>query len=191
MTDSEHPTATQAQTPMANIPPIATTLTTTSPTCALSGTPPFTTITTHLNTSPSPLWALVRLYTDFSGGIEIRDLSRKHRRIGGGSTIIADEWDEEALDLEDTQLVRLGPGEVFETRYTICLGSKAGRLRGSDVKMMVEGGNYEVTARKRLWRWMFEEEMGGELSEEERRGMLSEREVVEWGVDCKVEHTAV
>lgn len=45
------------------------------------------------------------LFTDCGGGIEIRDPLRKHRKIGGKSSLIADEWDEEMLDVEDTALV--------------------------------------------------------------------------------------
>lgn len=38
---------------------------------------------------------------------------------------------------------------------------------------------------------MFEDEMGGEMSEEERREVLKKREVMEWGVNCRISIKAV
>jgi hypothetical protein len=171
-------------------PPVSTTLTTSSPTCSLIGEPPFTATTTYERTTSRPIWALVRLFTDFGGGIEIRDPVRKHRQVGARSTIIADEWDEHALDLDDTALVWLESGQTFSTLYTVSVVPKVNGLRDSDVKHLVVGNTYEITLRKRRWRWMFEDEMGGGLSEKERR-VLRKRKVVEWKVDRMVIFEAV
>ena len=51
---------------------------------------------------------------------------------------------------------------------------------------MVKGNTYEILLKKRRWMWMFEDEMGGEMGEEERREMLWKREAVEWTEDCMV-----
>ncbi|KAI9860132.1 MAG: hypothetical protein M1813_006242 [Trichoglossum hirsutum] len=166
-------------------PPISTTLAISSQTCFINGEPPFTATTTYECTASRPIWSLVRLFTDFGGGIQIYDLERKHRRIGPTSTIIADEWDGDALDLDDTALVRLEPGQTFSTSYTLSVVPKADGLRNSDVKNMVKGNTHEVGLRRRRLRWMFEDEMGGEMSEAERREMLRTRDAMEWGVDCK------
>ena len=155
----------------------------------MSGEPPFKAITEYECTVSKPIWALVRLFTDFSGGIEIRDPLRKHRRIGGLSSIVADEWDEDALDLEDTELVRLEPGQKFSTSYTISVVPKAGGLMASDMRHMVPGNTYEITLRAQRWRWMFEDEMA-DIDEDERRAILKKREAVEWKVDCQVNFKA-
>lgn len=183
-------------------PPVSTTLTTSSPTCALNGKPPFTATTTYECTTSRPIWALIRLFTDFGGGIEIRDPQRKHRRMGPPSTIVADEWDTDALDLDDTVLVRLEPNQKFSTSYTFSVVPKASGIVHSDVRHMAKGNTYEITLRRRRWRWMFEDEMevwvvvGEEMSEEEeeeereeRRQMLRKKEVMEWEVDCMVTFT--
>ena len=172
------------------IPPISTILTTSPSTCSLSGEPPFTATTEYECLGSKPIWALIRLFTDFGGGIEIRDPQRKHRKIGARSTIIADEWDEEALDLEDTELVRLEPGQRFSTVYTVSVVPKAGGLRASDTKHMVPGNTYEITLMRRRWRWMFEDEMDGDIGENERRETLKRKEAVEWDVDCQVNFKA-
>jgi hypothetical protein len=171
-------------------PPVSTTVTTSPSTCSLSGEPPFKAITEYECTASKPIWALVRLFTDFSGGIEIRDPLRKHRRIGGVSSIVADEWDEDALDLEDTELVRLEPGQKFSTSYTISVVPKADGLRDSDIRHMVPGNTYEITLRKQRWRWMFEDDMPEDIGEDERRAILKKTEVVEWKVDSQVNFTA-
>ena len=44
--------------------------------------------------------------------------------------------------------------------------------------------------RKRRWRWIFEDEMAGDIGEDERRAILKRTEVVEWDVDCQVNFKA-
>ncbi len=171
-------------------PPVSTTVVISPSTCSLSGSPPFRAITEYECTASKPIWALVSLWADFSGGIEIRDPLRKHRRIGGGSIIDADEWDEEALDLEDTALIRLEPGQKFSTSYTVSVVPKADGLRDSDTKHMVPGNTYVITLRKRRWRWIFQDEMAQDIDEDERRAILKKREAVEWKVDCQVNFKA-
>jgi hypothetical protein len=171
-------------------PPISTILTTSHSTCSLSGEPPFTATTEYECTASKPIWALIRLFTDYGGGIRIRDPQRKHRQIGARSTIIADEFDEDALGLEDTELVCLEPGQKFSSSYTVSVVPKAGGLRDSDTKHMVQGNTYQITLRKRRWRWMFEDEMAGGIGEDERRAILTKTEAVEWDVDCQVNFKA-
>jgi hypothetical protein len=90
-----------------------------------------------------------------------------------------------------TELVRLEPDQKFSASYTFSVVPKLGGLRGSDTRMIVEGNRYEITLRKRRWRWMFEDEMRGGMSEGERREVLSGREAVEWRVDNMVTFKAI
>lgn len=69
-------------------------------------------------------------------------------------------------------MVRLEPSQKFSTSYTLSVDPNADKLRNSDTRNMVSGSLYEITFRKRKWRWMFEEEMGGDLSKEERGEVL-------------------
>lgn len=173
-------------------PPVSTSLSISSPTCSLDGEPPFTVTTTYECTSSRPIWAIVRLFRYFSCGIIIRDPQRRnHRRIGPTSTIISDDWDEDDLNLEDSELIRLELGQKHSIPYTISVVPKARGLRASDVYLMVKGNTYDIGLRKRRWMWMFEDEMGGEMSEEDRREMLRKREAVEWEEDCIVSFQTV
>jgi hypothetical protein len=175
--------------------PVSTTLTTSSPTLSLDGQPPFVAITEYECTTSKPIWALVGLFTHVGNGILIRDpqrlVSGKPRRIGPTSTIYEDDWDDKALDLEETELVRLEPGRKFSTSYTISVVPKVDGLRGSDTYAMVKGNTYEISLRKRRWRWMYENGMGEGLSKEEWRELLSKKDPMEWDVDCKVNVTAI
>ena len=174
----------------AAIPPVWTAISTSAPTCSLKGEPPFTVITKYENTGSRSICALVRLYSHHGSGIEIRDPSRNHRRIGPPSTMIQDDFDEEAQDLEDTQLVRLEPGQTFETSYTFSVVPKLDGIRNSDVRNMVVGNTYVITLKKRRWRWVFEDEMPHGLDDEEARHLLRKRHAAEWSVDCTVRFDA-
>jgi hypothetical protein len=99
MSDHERAAATQHH----REPPVSTTLKISSPTCSIDGEPPFTVTNEQECTTSNPIWVFIRPFTDVGNGLEIRDPQRKHRRIGARSTMIADEWDEEALDLNDTE----------------------------------------------------------------------------------------
>ncbi|KAF2420945.1 hypothetical protein EJ08DRAFT_653679, partial [Tothia fuscella] len=178
------------------LPPVRTTLTTSSPDLALSGDPPFIVKTTHECTSDRPIWALIRVFADFATGIRIRDIEplldssgeviRYHRRMGPDPTIVGDRDDDGNMDLDDTELVRLALGEHFSTEYTISTVRKLNGLVRPDTRLMKAGGRYEIYLRDRRWRWMFEDEMGGDLSKEERREILSKMEVEEWAADNRV-----
>jgi hypothetical protein len=63
---------------------------------------------------------------------------------------------------------------------------KADGLRNSDTRNMVKGNTYEITLRERKWRWMFENDMGGDLRKEERGEILRKKETMEWKADCQV-----
>lgn len=111
-------------------------------------------------------------------------------------TMVADEWDDIALDLGDTELVRIEPGQKHITPYTLSVVPFMGGLRGSDTKMMAKGMRYEIILDKRRWSWMFEDEMergeeGRELNDEERKEILKQKLAVEWNVDCQAYFTTV
>lgn len=75
--------------------------------------------------------------------------------------------------------------------YTVSVVPKAGGLRASDTVNMVSGNVYEITLCKRRWRWGFESEMSECIGDGERREFLRKENVVEWGVDCKLEFQAL
>lgn len=184
----EQSATTQHQEP----PPVLTSLSTSSPTCSLNGEPPFTVTTTYECTSSRPIWALVRLFEYVGCGIILRDPQRKnHRRIGPSSTLIGDDWDEEAVTFEDSQLIRFQLGQKHSIPYTISVVPKVSGLSSSDVYLMVKGNTYEITLRTRNWKWMFEDEMEEGMSEEQRKELLWKREAVEWTEDCMVTFQAV
>jgi len=177
-------------------PPISTSVATSSAVCHLSGDPPFTVTTTYRHTGTSDnkagesIWALIYLSSHNGKGIDIRDPQRQNRRMGPSSTNISDEWDEDDHDVEDSLLVRLQPGQEICTSYTFSVVAKAGGLRNSDIRNMIAGNNYEITLKKRRWRWMFENQMDA-TTKDQRREILERQKAIEWEVDCKAEFEAV
>jgi len=100
--------------------------------------------------------------------------------------LVGDRDDDGNIDLDDTELVRLALGEQFSTSYTISTVKKLNGLVGADTRLMKVGGTYEIYLKPRRWRWMFEDEMGGEMSKEERRQILTKMEVDQWAAGNRV-----
>ena len=172
-------------------PPVSTTLDLSSSTCPRKGEPPFTVTTIYECTTAQPLWALVRLYSHCCGGVQIRDPDRKNRRIGPPGTMLQHEFDEELLDIEDTELVRLELGYKYLTKYTFSTTPKLNGITHSDVRNLVIGKAYTVTLRRPRWRWMFEKDMPPYLIKHARREVLSEVDMVEWSVGCEASFEVV
>ncbi|KAJ9635200.1 hypothetical protein H2199_008686 [Coniosporium tulheliwenetii] len=181
----------EAQNLSPSGPPVTISLTTSSPTCSLSGSPPFTVSIEWTLSGSRPIWALISLNSGRTYGIVIRDPSRKGRRIGPPTTFIADEGVltiEE--DDEDVTLVRIGPNKPCRISYTFTTEPKVSGLRGSDTAMMKPGMPYELTLRKTCCRWMYEDEMG-DGGEVERRRKLRERPLALFTPDCRAWFEAV
>lgn len=170
--------------------PLAATITVSSPTCSITGQPPFVATITYKNITGRPIWALVSRFSDFGDGLKIRDPTRNNRRIGPTSSMIQDEWDDYALDLRDTQLLRLESEESWLRSYRFWVEKKAGGLRNSDVYAMKAGNEYTLDLGTRKCRWIYENEMDGSLSEKEIREILEKKETVEWMPESRVNFTA-
>ena len=105
--------------------------------------------------------------------------------------MMQDEWDQEELDFEDSELVLLKQGEVFETAYTFHTEDPPLHTVRSDVKFMKDGGVYWMELGRRKCWWMTADEVGQSLTAKEIRYLLGRREYVEWKPNCRVEFRAV
>lgn len=136
------------------------------------------------------IWALVDVYKYNCNGVQIRDPTRNDRRIGPPGTYDSEihgiEFDIAKADFEDTQMVRLEPGQSFGTTYTFAIFNKPTRFRGSDVDKLVIGNDYIIALRAQRWRWMFEDDMPEGSTADERRLLLFERPLTHWKVDGRI-----
>ncbi|KAF2417716.1 hypothetical protein EJ08DRAFT_69829 [Tothia fuscella] len=180
----------QFPTSSAVIVPFAVSVSTSAPFCFIDGSQPFSASTTYECITASPIWALIRLYEHHFTGIRILDPARGHRRIGPNPPIIVcEDFDDEERDLQDTVLIRFEPGDKFSTTYAFGFELKRNGKRG-DAKLMEPGNTYFVALKKRRVRWMLENQMEGGRGEEQRRDVLSHKEVQEWEPRCRAELTA-
>ncbi|CAO2650001.1 Nn.00g012930.m01.CDS01 [Neocucurbitaria sp. VM-36] len=180
-------------------PPCSVALHLSSPTCSISGIPPFNIITTYTCTTPHPIFLLISLFTDFAHHIIIRDPHhpRGKDRDGNDRPIgcfptMQDEWDKEEVEFEGSKLVRLEPEDTVETAYTLFVETGPDVVRRSDVQFMRAGKGYWVELGVRKCWWMYAEEMdAGEMDERGMRDVLGKGESVEWMPGCKADFTAV
>jgi hypothetical protein len=114
----------------------------------------------------------------------------KDRKIGPFPTM-QDEWDQEKVDFEDSELVRLEPGESFETAYTFRVVERPLSYERSDVKYMRDGGTYWMELGHRKCWWMYADDVGKDLTAKEIRELLGRREYIEWQPNCRVGFEAV
>ena len=140
-------------------PPVSTSICVSSPSCSISGAPAFTTTYTHKNVGTKAIWALVRLWSDYCNGFVSHDLQNHNRRRGLPPTILSDDWDEEALDLKDTELWKLDPGQVISKSYTFTVNKKLDGFISSDVYKYEVGKKYLLDLCPRRWRWVFADDL--------------------------------
>ena len=105
--------------------------------------------------------------------------------------MLQDEFDEEVLDIEDTELVRLEFREKYTAKYTFLTTPKLNGIIHSDVRNLAVGKAYKITLRHPRWRWMFEKDMPLALVKHARRELLSEVGVTEWSVSCEASFEVV
>ena len=146
-------------------PPLKTTISTSQPTCSLSGQPPFTISVLWALTTQRSIIALRTVDRGRPMDIEIRDLQRNSRRIGLLSSWVGEDVDPP----EQTELVRIGPDGSFLQTYTLSKEAKAGGLRGSDMQGFVTGNKYSINMRSVRWRWRFEDEIDEDIRKDESR----------------------
>jgi len=153
-------------------PPISISLITSSPTCYLSGSPPFSVSIVWTLSGSRPIWALIPFNTKFTCGIEIRDPERNGRRIGPPSIGISDE--DSDVDDGDSAVAKITTDEPYRHTYTLTTKPKAGGLRSSDTWNLKSGKLYHLTLRKMTCKWMYEDEMR-EGDDAERRKKLEKQ----------------
>lgn len=168
--------------PTAPTLPVTARISASAETCHRSGSPPFTVTIIYECTATAPLWVFYPLQTEFNAGVEARDPTRNHRRIGPVSTYFDDE---RTVDItEDKAFLRLEPYDQLITRYTFTTEMKAWGLRHHDFYNLTTGNTYELTVRWGEWMWMFESDIPQGCSRAERRALVASQPVVRWKPDC-------
>jgi hypothetical protein len=184
---------------MRQIPPCSIDLRISSPTCSISGKPPFSTVTTYTCNTVKPIWILISLFSDFADRVIVRDPNHPRgkdregndRRRGCYPSMQNEEFDKEELEFEDSKLVRLEPGETIETTYTLFVETGPNVVRRSDAHFMKRGNEYWIELGDRKCWWIYADEMNEHLTETEMREVLGQRQSVKWKPDCKADFTAV
>ena len=71
-------------------------------------------------------------------------------------TRLGNEFDEEAIDLEDTELIYPDPGKIIARSYTYDIQNKLNGFISSDMYKLEVGMQYLLRLRPRRWRWMYD-----------------------------------
>lgn len=140
---------------MALTPPVTTSISVSSPTCPCSGVPAFTASYTHQNIGTQSISALVRRWSHYCNGFIANHPQKGSRRRGLPPTMLSDEWDEVALDLEDTELVNLDPGQTMSRSDTFSAVAKLDGFVSSDMCKLEVGKKYTLRLMRQRWRWKF------------------------------------
>ena len=149
-------------------PPVTTVIHMSTSTCSLSGDPPFTVSYTHENTGTEPIWTLASRFSNFCNGFAAREYPDGERRRGLVSLINSSEWDDDALDLEDTELVKLDPGQAMCRSYTLSAVEKRPPYILSDMHKFEVGHQYKLWLDLQRWRWMFAREVPEEILDDQK-----------------------
>ena len=159
-------------------PPVTASLSTSTPTCSLTGNPPFTiSLDWKLaNNGPRAICALQTRERGHNIGIEIRDPERKGRRIGPPSDRLSHHHEEEEEEEENEDgppdeevLFRLRHGTPIQQAYTFTVSPKQNGLVNADTWNLVSGKTYELTLRRSQWRWLYEDEVEDAVVRDEAR----------------------
>lgn len=149
---------------------MSTTIGLSSPTCSVRGDRKFTVTYSYKNVGTKPIRALVRVWSDFCNGFEARDLHTRRCR-GLPPTRLGEDFDEEAIDLEDTELINLAPGQTTSRSYMFSTGEKLRGYIHSDMYKLEVGKKYALGLRPRRWRWTFADNLPADI--EGQSGLIS------------------
>jgi len=172
-------------------PPVSTTMTTSTPICSLSGSPPFTIYLDWKLHSDRAISALLTRENGHNIGLDIRDPERNGRRIGPPADGMYGDVDESPPDEEE--LLRFQKnGDIFPQSYTLAVEPKRNGLVNADTWNLRSGKTYALTLRKSKWRWRYEDELAdGELQDPARVvEILRQEPRVEWKPECRLEFRA-
>jgi hypothetical protein len=128
-------------TPSHNLsaPPCSVDVRVTLSACSISGNPPFKATKTYTCASAQPTWFLITLYSKLAHTLGVQNPNHpknKDSRVGPFPSFAGDGWGQEKLDLEDSELVRLEPGEQSETGYVFRIKLMRWSSGRSDVRNM-------------------------------------------------------
>lgn len=164
--------------------PLTAAITASEETCHRSGDPPFTVSIEYKCDAEATIWVVRPLLAKFCEGVEIRDPTRRNRRIG--PTIIGvgntDGTEDDAFT--DTELLRLDPGTRIVSNYTLTTQRKDHGLLRGDFHNLTIGNVYNLTVWRQQWRWMFESQMPEGCTTEERKALLARQSAIYWKPEC-------
>ena len=104
-------------------PPITASLSTSTPTCALSGKPPFTILLTWKLREKRPIFALVLHEEGRNFGLEIRNPEKNGRRIGPPPNVQQGDMDDATSNDEEIFVAINGLENSFAEEYTLETGA--------------------------------------------------------------------
>ena len=77
--------------------------------------------------------------------------------------MLGDEWDEYALDLNDTELVKLDAGQATSRNYTFSVNEKLNGFISTDMYKPDVGKKYVLRLYPRRWRWSFADDLPADI----------------------------
>ena len=173
-------------------PPVTASLSTSTPTCSLSGHPPFTVFLTWKLHEERPIYALVTQEEGRVIGLEFRDPEKNGRRIGPPPDV--QQGDEDNAPSSDKEIfVPLnGLKDNFSQEYTLATEERCNGLLHSDTWNLKSGKQYEITLRKSKWRWVYQDEVVEEVRQAEAKvvEMLRQEPCSVWKPDSRAKFHA-
>ena len=169
------------------LPPVTPSLTTSTPTCSLSGITPFMVSLTWRAETDRPIYALVTLKEGYNIGLEIRDPERNGRRIGPVPDL-PPAGDDDPPNNDKERFVEFNrSGDSFSQVYTFATEKRRNGLVLSDTWNLKSGKVYELTLRKSRWRWMYQDEIEENMLRDQAKvvEVLRQEPYSEWKLDCQ------
>lgn len=169
-------------------PAVTASLSTSMPTCSLTGQPPFIVFLTWKLHEERPIYALVTREEGRVIGIEIHDPEKNGRRIGPPPDL--PQGDEDDAPSHDEQIfVQLnGSEDEFAQEYTLATEKRQNGLLQSDTWNLKSGKRYELTLRYAKWRWVYQDEVEDGVRRDEAKvlAMLRQEPCSVWKPDGQV-----
>jgi hypothetical protein len=172
-----------------NLVPVTASISSSAATCSRSGYPPFTVTITYECTIGATVWVLYPLFTLYCEGVEIRDPTRRHRRVGPAPTQNCTDGDED--EFEDTELLHLEPGQIQQKMLTLASDRRANNWDHNDFRPLTVGNTYELTVHGQTWWWIFEDDLPENCTSEERLLILKRQPGTTWKPNCMTHFTLV
>lgn len=168
-------------------PPVTASLSTSTPTCSLSGQPPFTVFLTWKLHEQRPIYALVTREEGRIIGLEFRDPEINGRRIGPAPDVQQGDEDNAPCNDEEIFVPLNGLEDDFSQEYTLATKERRNGLLHSDTWNLKSGKQYEMTLRKSMWRWVYQDEVEEEVRQDEAKvvEMLRQEPCSVWKPDSR------